>query len=66
MKKIEPVPLMPVSSKSHIQIAAEMTDKVLEVVYGFGPNIPSVLAVGVLEICKQQVIHNQLEVLDDE
>lgn len=51
---------------SQTALAQGMTDEILEVIYQYHEAVPVVLALGVLEVIKQQLIVEHTEVEEDE
>lgn len=51
---------------SQTALAQGMTDEILEVIYRYHEAVPVVLALGVLEVIKQQLIVEHTEVEEDE
>ena len=51
---------------SQTALAQGMTDEVLAVVYKYHESVPLVLALGVLEVIKQQLIVEHTETEEDE
>lgn len=57
--KIDRTMFMHIACKRHCEIAEEMAGEILHVVNSHG-DIPTALAVGVLELVKSSVIHNAI------
>jgi septum formation topological specificity factor MinE len=51
---------------SQTALAQGMTDEILEVIYKYHESVPLVLALGVLEVVKQQLIGEHTETEEDE
>jgi hypothetical protein len=51
---------------SQTALAQGMTDEILEVIYRYHESVPLVLALGVLEVIKQQLIVEHTETEEDE
>jgi hypothetical protein len=51
---------------SQTALAQGMTDEVLAVIYKYHESVPMVLALGVLEVVKQQLIADHTETEEDE
>jgi hypothetical protein len=51
---------------SQTALAQGMVDEILEVIYRYHESVPVVLALGVLEVVKQQLIQDHTETEEDE
>ncbi len=51
---------------SQTALAQGMTDEILEVIYKYHESVPLVLALGVLEVVKHQLIGEHTETEEDE
>lgn len=54
------------TQKGQTALAQAMTDEILEVIYKYHESVPMVLALGVLEVVKQQLIADHTETEEDE
>lgn len=55
----QPIKFIATASKPHAVIAAEMCEEIKAVVYSYADKVPAALAIGVLEIAKQEILEEQ-------